>query len=465
MPIPPLVLGATTDVLDPESFQDHLDAFTPALPATRYNLALYRMQIPEDLRAAAETLLDVYPADPFPVRAVLTSSRVRYLTVAQAHACQTYAQWLSRQALSQWTLAIHYTVLQAYRNGNLATLPTDRAGLLPTCDNNEQRPDDDSLLTTFLFAAHMSRQDLLAMSPDFTLRLEDNGDVVARTTWEADVLPFPFSPALDDETAHVMDPVLWEQDSHYPIGRLPGLERRLRRHFRRRVLRQHTVVWTPDFLRFANEYQEPWYSHTYRIMTPDFQEFVRRQAAVYLPQSREGIARISKDPRHPCRPTACEILTIRPGIAIFPMENWALETARNEAGILENVHRESQIHALYDYYFFVQENRLPRWYHHLNVYVHKLAARTPAGTLEAKRQDLYNLAVDSADDEAARIFTEGPDFELTDSRGDIELDTESVCYDPDAGRLWCYPPTPDDTDRAFVIHVIWPTDELDMARP
>ena len=466
MPLPPFQLAATTDVLDAESILRHLEFYAPGLPQNRYDLTLARANLSPELTDAARLLLGTEPVNPFPVCDALVSSRVRYLTVAEAHACEIYAEALAEQAISQWTLAVHHSVMLAWRAGSVHVLPQNRHAFLATCNADAQLMDNRRTLEqTFFDAAGMSRRDLLAQGPDFSLEVRDNDDVVVRTQWPADIVPFPFSPALDDDTGEVIDPVQWETDGGRPVGRVYGLERRVRRHFRRRTRRPHTVVWTPDFMRFIAERHNPDNPDEYELMTCEFQDAVRRQAAIYLPESREGLAHVATDPDHPCRLAAEEILTLPESVTIFPLETWAREAVSDTDGILEAITDMGQLAALLDYFDFVSRNRLPRWYHYLNLYVHKLAAGVPPGKLSADRQALADLAVHSGDDTAARAIQEGPDFTLSDP--DLELHTAPVCHDPNGGRLWPYLPPETAKETAgppFVFHLFWPAEDLGLDR-
>ena len=244
--------------------------------------------------------------------------------------------------------------------------------------------------------------------------------------------------------------------------RIRGLARRVQRHFRRTARRRRSVVWTTDFLEFLRDIDALPDHHHYDVMSREFQERVREYAALYLPDDPAGIDAVAVDDAHPCRDLARVIRTIPRRVRAFPLREWM--DADSHQGL-----DYWQAESLCRYHDFTRESRLYAWYHHLNVYVHRLAARRLSGTLDADRRDLLELAHRQGDGTAHDVLLSGPDFRLTDTpEGSITLQSEPVCPDPDESGPHIYVPlrlAPTGADDSFTFNILWPADDVDLPRP
>ena len=480
-----------TTTFDEDTLTDFLDALENPYPKNREALVQSLHGLSGALKTIAHTLLDI-PAriQPlFPLQDLMTGTRARHLTYGQALAASTYSHVLSTEAHILWVLALHYLIRAHVLDESAIRLPANRAEALAVWNipgdqlGSRHDPDPASHIEIrFLIAAGQSPVQILENGPDFTLRVENEGIVVQIVFPEQPPL-FIFSRAVQDpETGALTNLEAWETVSSKRLADVPGLAKRFRRHHRQDIRRPHTITWPHDFLPLMKTLGDPDNPDRHKLMEPAYQDYLARQAALDLPQNRQGLKRIAKDPRHPCHELARAIGTLPESETVFPigdyLERTPVDFSRLRTGDPDRELRPEEIiddvtYALVEYNNFLQVQAIHTWFHHLNVYVLGAVSNRPQPHLD--KQVLVRQARDKGDVQAFNMFEHGPDFETTyDEEGTLRIVTEPLFHNTDSTDVWDHVTvreanekniTFEDEFRPFAYHLTWPTEVLDPLRP
>ena len=475
--------------------EDVLDGFLETLdnPYAKDHNDLVQMQeaVDEPLRTIVHSLLDIpnHIQPLFPLQNLLTETRGQHLTCQQAMAASTYFRLLILEANVFWVLAVHYLVRAHVLDPSAVKLPANRAEALTLSDIPKSPIDAkhgldpfEQIQIDFLVGAHQSPKQILENGPDFTLRIED-GDVVLRVVFREEPPAFIFSKAMQDpETGEITDPKAWEKISTQQLADVPGLAKRFRRHHQQDIRRAHTFIWPHDFLPLMTTLDDLQDPDEYTLMDPSCQDYLARQAALDLPQNRQGLRHIARDIRNPCHELARTIDTLPESETIFPIGDYLdrnpTDFSRFETGDPKRVLKPEEIiddmtYALIEYNHFLQTHAFDIWLHYLNVYVLDAVHERPQPHLD--KETLTTQARDKNDVKALDVFERGPDFKTTyDEEGALLIVTESLYLDTDTTDVWNHFTvrevdekniTFEDEHEPFAYHFTWPAEVLDPLRP
>ena len=464
------VLGGFLETLDNPYAKDHND--------------LVQMQeaVDEPLRTIVHSLLDIpnHIQPLFPFRNLLTETRGQHLTCQQAMAASTYFRLLTLEANVFWVLAVHYLVRAHVLDPTAVKLPANRAEALVLSDIPKSPIDAKhgldpfgQIQIDFLIGAHQSPKQILENGPDFTLRIED-GDVVLRVVFREEPPAFIFSKAMQDpETGEITDPKAWEKISTQQLADVPGMAKRFRRHHQQDIRRAHTFIWPHDFLPVMTALDDIQDPDEYTLMDPSCQDYLARQAALDLPQNRQGLRHIARDIRNPCHQLARTIDTLPESETIFPIGDYL---NREPSADPERVLKPEKIiddmtDALIEYNDFLQNQAFNTWLHYLNVYVLDAVHERPQPHLD--KRTLTTQARDKGDVQALNVLERGPDFDASyDEEGALLIVTESLYLDIETFDLWNHVTTQEADrknltfeDEPFSYQITWPAEVLDPLRP
>ena len=474
--------------IDEEILSGYLDFLKNPYPKSHDDLVQAQEATSGNLQTIVHNLLDIpsHVQPLFPLQSLLTEPKARHLTCEQATAASAYFRLLMLEANTFWVLAVHY-IVRAYALDNTIQLPTNRAEALTFWnipeDPLDQKYDPDPcghIQIDFLVAAHQNPEQILEEGPDFTLRIED-GDVVLRVVLYEQPPAFIFSRTMQDpDTGEILDPDAWKKLSTKQLAKIPGLAKRFRRHHRQDIRRAHTFIWPQDFLPLMTTLDDLDNPDRYKLMDPSFQDYLARQAALDLPQNRQGLRRIALDPRHPCHELAQTIDTLPESKTIFPigdyLEHNGADYSHLKTGDPDRLLRPEEIiddvtYALVQYNHFLQDQTFNTWLYHLNVYV--LSAVSDKSEPHLDKNTLTAQARDKGDVQAFDFFERGPDFEVSfDEEENLFLVTEQLYQDTDTTTLWDYVTVKEANRKGltfdlepFSYHFTWPAEVLDPLRP
>ena len=480
-----------TTVFDEDLLSRFLGDLKNPYVKDRNDLVQVQGSVDEPLRTIIHSLLDIpdriQPL--FPIWDLLIEPRARHLTCQQAKAANTYFRLLIQELNVFWILAVHYLV-HAHTLDNTAPLPANRteaAALWKTPDkptDNNHNPDPSGHIHIhFLVGLYLYPEELLEEGPDFTLRVEDEG-IVLRVVLRTEPPPFIFFKAMQDpETGEITDLEAWEKISTRQLADVPGMAKRFRRHHQQNIRRAHTIIWPRDFLSVMTALDDLQDPDRYKLMTPFYQDYLTHEAALDLPQNRQGLRRIAKNPIHPCRELAQTIDTLPESETLFPIGDY-LNRQSVDFSLFARFKRvdpdrqfkpdeisNDMINALIQYNHFLQNQTLCTWLHHLNIYVLSAVSKTPQPHLD--KSTLRAKARDTRDVQAFDFFERGPDFEVSfDEEGNLFLVTEKLYHNIETTTLWNYVTVQEANQKGltfdlkpFSFHVTWLTEVLDPLRP
>ena len=464
------VLGGFLETLDNPYAKDHND--------------LVQMQeaVDEPLRAIVHSLLDIpnHIQPLFPFRKPADRNQRPTPDLPAGHGGKHLFPSSHLEANVFWVLAVHYLVRAHVLDPTAVKLPANRAEALVLSDIPKSPIDAKhgldpfgQIQIDFLVGAHQSPKQILENGPDFTLRIED-GDVVLRVVFREEPPAFIFSKAMQDpDTGEITDPKAWEKISTQQLADVPGMAKRFRRHHQQDIRRAHTFIWPHDFLPLMttlNDIQDP---DEYTLMDSSCQDYLARQAALDLPQNRQGLRHIARDIRNPCHQLARTIDTLPESETIFPIGDYL---NREPSADPERVLKPEKIiddmtDALIEYNDFLQNQAFNTWLHYLNVYVLDAVHERPQPHLD--KVTLTTQARDKNDVQALNILERGPDFDASyDEEGALLIVTESLYLDIETFDLWNHVTTQEADrknrtfeDEPFSYQITWPAEVLDPLRP